>query len=214
MTRDCQNCGHAARDGDRFCVGCGQEVNAHAQPPDSTGSFQASDNRSRRSRSFVARHPRVLLIVAAIGAVSILAAVSGSSSDPSAPQADDIAPAATVTAEPNRATPVPSPETTATDPAQRSVTAKGANGKTYRCSFAVLARVDTAHARVKRRRRILHAQKAALAKLDKQYPGRTAPAAVADRYNALVKRANAQVTWTNAAIHRYNQVLVEACDRD
>ena len=63
-----------------------------------------------------------------------------------------------------------------------------------------------------RRRRTLRAQEAELTKLEEQYPGRTAPAAVADHYNTLAAQARAQVKSTNNAIHAYNQLLINLCD--
>jgi uncharacterized lipoprotein len=148
-------------------------------------------------------------VVAAIGAI---AAFSGSTDDSTKPQADDAAPAAAVAAETQR-TEAGDDDGGRNESSQRpSVTAQGADGRTYRCSYDVTDRIDRADAKVIRRKRVLRAQKRELAKLDRQYPGRTAPADVADHYNDLLAHARAQIKWTNAAVRAHNRLLVELCD--
>jgi outer membrane protein TolC len=94
------------------------------------------------------------------------------------------------------------------------VVATGANGQKYSCPFSVRGRVNAARDRIRAPERALHGMEAALKKLDKKYPGRTAPPASADRYNALLARARAQLKAANEAISRYNQTLRDACDKN
>ena len=148
-------------------------------------------------------------VIAAIGAIG---ALGGSSDDSTEPQSDDAAPAAAVAAETKRAPADSDDGERAESPQRPPVTARGADGRTYRCAYDVTDRIDDADAKVIRRKRILRAQKRELAKLDRQYPGRTAPASVADHYNELVARARGQLKWTNAAIRAHNRLLVELCD--
>jgi hypothetical protein len=75
-------------------------------------------------------------------------------------------------------------------------------------------RVNSAKERVARREKVLKARRAAVRKLEKQYPSGKAPGYVVERYDRLFARANAQVSWTNKAIRQYNGVLREACDRE
>ena len=93
----------------------------------------------------------------------------------------------------------------------RGKVATGANGQRYFCSFSVLGRVNAAKDRFRAPERALLGMEAALKKLDAKYPGRTAPPASADRYNALLARTRAQLTVTNEAIRSYNQTLRDAC---
>jgi hypothetical protein len=76
----------------------------------------------------------------------------------------------------------------------------------------VLDRVDAAKARVTRRRRVLKARRAAVRRIEKQYPSGRASGAVVDRYNKLFAASNAQVDWTNEAVWHYNAVLRESCE--
>ena len=48
--------------------------------------------------------------------------------------------------------------------------------------------------------------------IEAQYPGRTAPAEVAGRYNALVRRHNRLVTAFNSEVKKRNAVLEAECD--
>jgi outer membrane protein TolC len=90
---------------------------------------------------------------------------------------------------------------------------EGRRQKKYSCPFSVRGRVNAARDRIRAPERALHDMEAALKKLDKKYPGRTAPPASADRYNALLARARAQLKSANEAISRYNQTLRDACDK-
>jgi hypothetical protein len=151
------------------------------------------------------------MALAAIAAIAALVALTGSSGD-TTPGPGDSAPDSVVAAEERRqnaaradgATPAPSAET--------AVRTEGPDGRTYSCSFDVLDRVDSAKDRVTRREKVLKARRAAVRRIEAQYPNGEAPPDVVDRYNELFARANAQVTWTNKAIRRYNQVLRDACD--
>jgi hypothetical protein len=147
-----------------------------------------------------------LAVVALIG----LAAILGSSND-TTPGPGDAAPAAAVAAEQQRedATETATATPTATP---RPVSARGADGRTYMCSYSVLDDVDAAKDRITRRQKILKARRAAVRRIERQYPSGRAPDAVVDRYDKLVARSNAQVDWTNKAVDQYNALLRKECD--
>ncbi|MCW3049812.1 MAG: hypothetical protein JWO74_4096 [Solirubrobacterales bacterium] len=216
MSALCPHCGEHVRGGDRFCVGCGQEVAPGAQPSDAGAAFRSPDHPQRRAGDFLVRHRHGLMALAVIAGIATVVAVTGASSD-TTPGPADSAPAPAVAAEADRQQTdrrtSGSTTTTAQEPtAKRVVTAEGADGKTYSCAFDVLDRVDAAKGRVSRREDVLKARRAAVRRLEKQYPRGRAPGSIIDRYHKLVARANAQVTWTNKAIHQYNRVLRDACD--
>jgi hypothetical protein len=213
MTRFCSDCGQAARPEDRFCVGCGAEINSNAPSGDTSHVFRPESHPHRRAGGFVARHARVLMAVAVVAVIGVIAAVFGSSED-TTPRAEDVAPPSLVAEEDSQAAlPTLTPIPTSTAP-PKVVTAKSSNGKTYSCSIgAVLDRVDEAHDEVTRRERVLRSRRAAVRKLERQYPSGRAPAAVVDRYDRLFARANAQVRWTNKAVARYNKLLRDECTR-
>jgi hypothetical protein len=216
MSRFCSHCGQRARGDDRFCIGCGQEISSGGQPTDSSAAFRSSDHPRRRAGDFVVRHARGLMALAAVAAIGLVVALFGSSSE-TTPGPADSAPASEVAAEKDRQQTKPKNKGTASRSskdraADRVVTARDADGNTYRCSIAVTGRVTEAKDRVTRREKVLKARRAAIRKLEKQYPSGEAPADVIARYEDLLARANAQVTWTNKAIAQYNRVLRDACD--
>ena len=137
------------------------------------------------------------MAVAVIAGMTALVALTGCSSN-TTPGPSDTAP-------PTSAAPRDS-----TKPAV--IMTEGAGGRTYRCAFPVLDRVHAAKAGVTRRQKVLKARRAAVRRLEEQYPSGEAPRRIVTRYNTLTARANAQVTWTNKAIHKYNRVLRQACD--
>jgi hypothetical protein len=154
-----------------------------------------------------------LAAVAALVAVGIFAGSSGDTT----PGPGDAAPASAVAAEKKRQETEPTQHSGTTtapkdDAAEGGVTTRGADGKSYSCGYDVLDRVDAAKDRVTRREKMLKTRRAAVRKLRKQYPSGEAPGDVVDRYDDLLARANAQVTWTNKAIAQYNRVLRDACD--
>jgi len=212
----CPHCGHQTRADDRFCVSCGQTLNPAVKPTGTAAAFRAPSHRRRRVGSFLVSHARGLMALLVIAGIAI-AAVAGSSSDTVAGP-EDAAPQSAVATEtnPQRTEPPTDSEPTTTHKKTTSphrVTARGADGKTYHCAFAVMDRVDTAKDRVTRRETILKTRRAAVHKLAKQYPSGSAPGYVVDRYRKLLARANAQVAWTNTAIDQYNRVLRDACER-
>jgi hypothetical protein len=209
MSRFCQHCGQAAHDGDRYCIGCGEEVN-RAPAAAAAAAFRSPSDPRRRAGGFVVRHARVLMAVAAIALIVGIAVFSNSRGSP-APQKDDAAPAAAVAAEADNVANT-AKQNQGADSTHKAVTATDAHGRTFSCAYAVLDQIDVSDGRAKRRGQILDALQAELAKIDKQYPGRTAPAAIADRYNSLAARARAQLKWTNKAVREYNRSLVDLCD--
>ena len=54
--------------------------------------------------------------------------------------------------------------------------------------------------------------RSALRRIEKRYPGHTAPAATVTRYDALYKRYTAALHRTNRAISAYNRALRGKCD--
>ena len=160
----------------------------------------------RYVRGHLARLTRSLMMLGAVAATSTLIACGGDTT----PTRDDEAPTADVAAEQAaqdaKATPTPK--------ADDSVATKGADGKIYRCSLTSMGTINTAKDRVTRRDKILKGRRAAVRKLEKKYPGGTAPAAVVTRYKKLVARVNAQVKHTNRAIRQYNALLRSACSPD
>jgi hypothetical protein len=212
MSRFCSHCGEQVRGDDRFCVRCGNEVNAGVEPTEPGFTFRAPDHPRRRAGGFIVRHARGLMALAAVAALVAIGALSAASSDTN-PGPDDTAPASEVSAERNRQQSERTNDSAATKPSQdRVVTARGADGRTYRCGLAVLDRVTAAKDRVTRREKVLKARRAAVRRLEAQYPAAEAPADVVDRYEELLARANAQVTWTNTAIAQYNRILRDVCD--
>ena len=217
MSRYCAECGQESRPGDQFCLQCGERIDTGSEAPRAAAVFRAPEDRRRRFGAFVVRRARVLMalgVVGVIAAIGAIGALSGSTDDSTEPRADDAAPTAAVTATAQRST----SDTDASGQSENSqspaVTARGADGRTYRCSFGVTDRIDAARKKSSRRKRIARAQRRELARLDRQYPDRTAPADVVDRYNDLVARFRAQVKWTNAAVRAHNRLLVELCDAE
>jgi hypothetical protein len=156
------------------------------------------------------------MALAVIVGIAIIA-VAGSSSD-TTPGPEDAAPPSAVADETEREQTPPATDSVPTttpkkDTPRHRVTARGADGKTYRCASAAMDRVDSARDRVTRREKILKTRRAAVHKLVKAYPSGGAPRYVVDRYRKLLARANAQVSWTNKAIDQYNRVLRDACER-
>lgn len=212
MTQFCPHCGKQARPGDRCCVGCGQEISGTAQPEPGADPFRGPDDPRRRTGGFLVAHAKGLMALAVVAAVVVAMVLGGSFSTESSPASDDaVAPSLRAPTNPAPAPSEPAPRTPTPKRKPRGFT--GANGKRYMCSFSVLDRVDTAKKRFRGRERVLNGMEAALKKLDKKYPGRTAPPASADRYNALLARTRVQLNWTNAAIGRYNQTLRDACHK-
>jgi hypothetical protein len=146
---------------------------------------------------------RALLTAGAIAGTSMLIACGGDTT----PGPEDEAPAADVAAEEVRQDPTPTPT-----PDNQVVSTKGADGKSYSCPLTAMASINSARDQVTRREKVLKARKAAVRKIEKKYPGGTAPAAVVDRYNRLFARANAQVKHTNRAIRQYNSLLRSECN--
>ena len=209
----CSHCGHEARAKDRFCIGCGAEINAAADAADAKSVFRAPEDPRRRAGGFVVRHARALMALSVVAVIVAIAALSDSSSD-TTPGPDDAAPAAAVAAEESlqeadsRDDDAESQPVTDTD---QTVTAKGSDGKTYQCPSSGLARIDAADYKVKRHKKVLKARRAAVRRIEKQYPSGNAPAAVVDRYDKLFARANAQVKWANKAVREYNRLLRSEC---
>ena len=113
-------------------------------------------------------------------------------------------------------TPSPSAEAspTANKPAKekpRTVLATSANGKTYSCPFTALGELTTAEERAKVAKRRVGAVERPLKKLDRRYPGGTAPAAVVDRYNGLLAEYKARIRTANRAVEAYNSLLRSKC---
>jgi hypothetical protein len=216
MSRFCPSCGQQARTDDRFCVRCGQEVNANAQPAAGV-PFRAHEHPRRRSGSFVVRHLRGLMAMAVVAAIAVAVALSGSSRD-TTPTPADAAPAADVAAE-QAAQDTSAPGTAPAKPHHRKaepkpkpVAVRGSNGKTYMCGTSALIDAEVKDAVVKRREKVLTGRRRAVRALVKRYPGGNAPSSVVDRYHYLLARANAQVTFTNKAIHAYNRTLENECE--
>jgi hypothetical protein len=142
------------------------------------------------------------------GGVVVLASLAtyAALSPSDGPRPDDAAPAAAVAAE-------SAAIATATPTAEVQTIARGENGaRTYSCPVTSLSEIDDADHTVKRRDRLLAKQQRQLDALDRDYPGHTAPAAVAQRYNALLAKARAQLKWTNRAVDAYNGLLVDLCE--
>jgi hypothetical protein len=147
----------------------------------------------RRGSGSLVRGARRLTTLAVITGITAVIALTGCSSN-TTPGPSDTAPTPSVA------------------PKERVVTTRGADGNTYSCAFAVLDRVHAAEDRVTRRRKVQKASREAVRRLERQYPSGTAPHYIVSRYDNLAARANAQVTWTNQAIHQYNRVLRQACN--
>jgi hypothetical protein len=99
-------------------------------------------------------------------------------------------------------------------PKRTTVTAPGPGGRSYRCPLSIAARIDAADAKVKRRKSVLKGRRAALRKIQRRYPGGTAPSAVVDRYEFLRARYNAQVRLVNKAVRAHNRLLRQVCRPD
>jgi hypothetical protein len=152
------------------------------------------------------------MALAVVAAALVAMVLGGSFSTERSPASDDaVAPSLRTPTSQSPAPAVPPPKAPA--PKREPRTFTGPNGHEYMCSYSVLDRVDAAKKRFRGRERVLNGMEAALKKLDKKYPGRTAPPASADRYNALLARTRVQLNWTNAAISRYNQTLRDACHK-
>jgi hypothetical protein len=85
------------------------------------------------------------------------------------------------------------------------------NGKTYTCPAGTRekrAPYDVAAGKVLITLRQVRRQEAAI---EKRHPGRTAPAAVADRYNALVSREGRLVRAYNRQVDKANAIIDSDC---
>jgi hypothetical protein len=189
----CRGCGQHARADNRCCVGCGPDIDRGAESSGTGAASRPPEHAQRRAGGFLVGGPRGLVALAVIAAITAVVALTGCSSN-TTPGPADTAPTPSV------------------PPKERVVTTEGAGGRTYSCAFGVLDRVDAAKDRVTRRRKVLKARRAAVRSLEKHYPSGTAPHYIVIRYDKLAARANAQVTWTNKAIHEYNRVLRHACN--
>jgi hypothetical protein len=155
----------------------------------------------------------------AVSVIALLVAIAALTDSPSdtMPGPEDAAPVAAVADEEAVQERDSSGDDTVTQPVrdnEPTVTAKGSDGKTYLCPADALDRIDAANDKVTRRKKVLKARRAAVRKLEKQYPSGTAPSAVVDRYDRLVARENAQVTWVNKAVREYNGLLRSECTAD
>jgi len=208
----CSLCGRESRGDDRFCVGCGAEINADASPGGAASQFRSPDHPQRRAGGFVVRHARGLLALGAVAVVVVLAALSTSSSD-TQPSAHEVASsAATPSAEAQQDKSGSS--TPAGANAEQETTATGADGQIYSCPRSSLARIDAAKDRIDRREQALKARRAAIRRLEKRYPSGKAPGAVVDRYNELVAREKSELRRVNRAVDQYNGLLRRACTPD
>jgi hypothetical protein len=213
VSQFCPHCGQQARPGDRFCVGCGNDINDTEPAGQAADPFRTSDDRRRRTGGFLVAHAKALMALTVVAAVVLAVVLAGSPSTDSSPAADDVVvPFVSEPADQSLPPSAPAPKPKA-KPKARRVVATGANGQRYSCSFSVRGRVNASRDRIRAPERALHGMEAALKKLDKKYPGRAAPPASADRYNALLARTRAKLKSANEAISRYNQTLRDACDK-
>jgi hypothetical protein len=209
----CSHCGHEARARDRFCIGCGAEINAAADAADAPSVFRAPEHPRRRAGGFVVRHARALMALGVVAVIVAIAALSDSSSD-TTPGPEDAAPAAAVATEESRQEANSRDDGAESQPntdSEQTVTAKGSDGKTYQCPSSGLAQIDAAADKVTRRKKVLKARRDAVRRIERQYPSGNAPAEVIERYDTLFARANAQVTWVNKAVGEYNALLRSEC---
>jgi hypothetical protein len=109
------------------------------------------------------------------------------------------------------------PPATATTPTTppRSVATRSANGKMYRCIGAnLLSNLHKLDGRVTTGRRVLRRIKHELTQTKHKYPSNVAPPHVAQRYNFLVRKYNAQVKLIRHRVRVYNHTLTRECSRE
>jgi hypothetical protein len=107
------------------------------------------------------------------------------------------------------------PATTTTKTPPRSVATRSANGKMYRCIGAsLLSNLHKLDGRVTTGRRVLRRIKHELTQTKHKYPSNVAPPHVAQRYNFLVRKYNAQVKLIRHRVRVYNHTLTRACSRE
>jgi hypothetical protein len=157
---------------------------------------------------------KILLILAMsvslwpVGMIVVTAAGGSSGADTASAPTDTAGAAALAGAQPATETPTststPGPRTAATHTVET-------NGKTFSCSLLVLAPIDAAAARSKREKSSFTRLKRAINRINRQYPGKTAPASVANRFNSLLARYDASVTRFNADVDHYNRLLKDKC---
>ena len=86
------------------------------------------------------------------------------------------------------------------------------DGKPYDCPRATRAKFEPHDIRAGRIKITLRQVKKELRTIEARYPGRTAPAAVADRFNALARRHNRLVAAYNGEVEKRNAILEADCD--
>ena len=96
----------------------------------------------------------------------------------------------------------------------RTVQITSAGGKTFSCPSGThdkTAPIDLEAGRIKL---TLQTVRSAERKIELRYPSHTAPAAVADRYNALLRRDNRLVDAFNAQVDAHNAIVDRLCTPD
>ena len=95
---------------------------------------------------------------------------------------------------------------------EESVQIKGDGGQSFSCPEGIEARVEPIDIEAGRVKVTLRRVRKQLKAIDRRYPGKAAPADVADRYNGLVKRENRLVDAYNDSIGEHNAVLTADCE--
>jgi hypothetical protein len=101
----------------------------------------------------------------------------------------------------------------ASTPTPSGAVATSSDGKTFSCSVLVLGSIDAAAAKAKREKATAARLDRSIRRIERDYPGKTAPAGVADRFNSLVHQYNVRVRRANAAVDGYNRLLRQKCSR-
>ena len=94
---------------------------------------------------------------------------------------------------------------------EQTVRLRGPGGKMYSCPPGTsdkLSPHDTRAGRITLTLRQVHREER---KIDNQYPGRTAPAAVAARFNGLIRRHKRLIAAYNESVDRRNAILEADC---
>jgi hypothetical protein len=121
---------------------------------------------------------------------------------------------------------VTTPESTNGPPVQPQTVKIKVGGRTYRCPIRTedhlkpdKQTLGDLELKLKTLSASLRAKEARLRKLDTRYPGRSAPASVADEYNTLLRstragtaREDRLVRDYNEVVHRYNDIIESECN--
>jgi hypothetical protein len=86
-------------------------------------------------------------------------------------------------------------------------------GRKHSCSGSALRPLHAARARIAPLAKRAYAMETSLRKIERKYAKKSAPAAAVTRYDTLYKSYKAELRRTKRAIHTYNGMLRDKCDR-